>query len=76
LQIVPGSYYDTKEYVPQILGLKNTANKPPADAEITFIITTLAGPFLLSENIVALPPLKNNQHTHNNKVPVTIKAGL
>ena len=62
--------------MPQIRGLKKTAKRPPAAAEITLIMITLAGPFFLSLKMTAEPPLKKSQQTQRSKVPVTIRAGL
>ena len=60
-----------------ILAFKNTAILPPVAPLMTVFIMIFEGPFSLVVNIEpVLPPLKNNQHTHRMKVPITMKGTL
>ena len=76
LHIVATSNYSIYEYVPVILALKYAANKAADAGAIRLFIITFAAPFFLGLNIIALPPLKNSQHTHSSIVPVRISPGL
>jgi hypothetical protein len=56
--------------------LKNAANKAEDAGAIKLAIMTLAAPTFLWLNIIALPPLKNNQQTQSKIVPARIRPGL
>lgn len=76
LQIVPTSYYSTKEYVPVIRPLKKPAKRAAEAGAIRLFMMTLAAPVFLGLKIIALPPLKKSQQTQRRIVPVRISPGL